>query len=165
MPRPDKFEDNLESFTNYKERLDSYFVANAIDSDPKKAACLLSALGPKVYGTLRSLTAPALPSTKSYAELCTILTAHYCPKPLEIMERFKFHKRNQNSSESISEFCTAIKKLSEHCNFGETLKMALRDRFVCGLRDVNIQKRLLQEQNLTLKTATQVGLLFQRRHL
>ncbi|GFN88103.1 hypothetical protein PoB_001460900 [Plakobranchus ocellatus] len=31
---------------------------------------------------------------------------------------------------------------------------ALRDRFVCGLRDVNIQKRLLQEQNLTLDTAT-----------
>ncbi|GFO14921.1 transposon tf2-9 polyprotein [Plakobranchus ocellatus] len=74
------------------------------------------------------------------------------------MERFKFHKRNQNSSESISEFCTAIKKLSEHCNFGETLKMALRDRFVCGLRDVNSQKRLLQEQNLTLETATNLAL-------
>ncbi|GFN87707.1 hypothetical protein PoB_001421300 [Plakobranchus ocellatus] len=74
------------------------------------------------------------------------------------MERFKFHKRNQNSSELISEFRTAIKKLSEHYNFGETLKMALQDRFVCGLRDVNIQKRLLQEQNLTLETAINLAL-------
>ncbi|GFS01849.1 polyprotein, partial [Elysia marginata] len=157
MPRPDKFEETIESFTNYKERLDAHFVANSI-SDDKKSACLLSALGAKVYGTLRSMTALALPSTKSYEELCTIHTSHFCPKPLEIMERFKFHKKNQDSSESISNFILTIKRLSEHCNFGANLNTALRDRFVCGLKDVNIQKRLLQEKNLTFDTATNIAL-------
>ncbi|GFR90881.1 hypothetical protein ElyMa_004314700 [Elysia marginata] len=158
MPRPDKFEEIIESFTNYKERLDAHCVANSI-SDDKKSACLLSALGAKAYGTLRSLTAPALPSTKSYEELCAILTSHFCPKPLEIMERFKFHKKkNQDSSESIPKFITTIKRLSEHCNFGANLNTALRDRFVCGLKYVNIQKRLLQEQNLTFDTATNLAL-------
>ncbi|GFR75228.1 reverse transcriptase family protein [Elysia marginata] len=157
MPRPDKFEETIESFTNYKERLDAHFVANSI-SDVKKSACLLSALGAKVYGTLRSLTAPALPSTKSYEELCAILTSHFFSKPLEIKGRFRFHKKNQDSSESVPNFITTIKRLSEHCNFGANLNTALRDRFVCGLKDVNIRKRLLQKQNLTFDTATNLAL-------
>ncbi|GFO02547.1 histone-lysine N-methyltransferase SETMAR-like [Plakobranchus ocellatus] len=74
------------------------------------------------------------------------------------MELFKFPKRNQGQTETISDFITAIKKLSGHYSFGYTLKAALRDRFVCGLRDVNINQRLLQEQNLTLDTATNLSL-------
>lgn len=36
--------------------------------------------------------------------------------------------------------------------------MSLRDRLVCGLKDSNIQKRLLQEPNLTLENATATAL-------
>ncbi|KAK3763977.1 hypothetical protein RRG08_024032 [Elysia crispata] len=69
MPKPDNFNEAIESFTNYKERLDAYFLANDI-AQAKQSAVLLSALGPKVYGILRSLTAPDLPTTKSYNQLC-----------------------------------------------------------------------------------------------
>ena len=163
MPKPDNFNEAIESFTNYKERLDAYFLANDI-AQAKQSAVLLSALGPKVYGILRSLTAPELPTTKSYNQLCQILSTHYCPKPLEIMERYKFHKRNQQHAESITDYIAAIKKLSEHCNFGETLLTSLRDRFVCGLSDVAIQKRLLQERDLTFDNATNMALAMETAH-
>ena len=163
MPKPDNFNEAIESFTNYKERLDAYFLANDI-AQAKQSAVLLSALGPKVYGILRSLTAPDLPTTKSYNQLCQILSTHYCPKPLEIMERYKFHKRNQQQAESITDYIAAIKKLSEHCNFGETLLTSLRDRFVCGLSDVAIQKRLLQERDLTFDNATNMALAMETAH-
>ncbi|GFR63427.1 hypothetical protein ElyMa_001894800 [Elysia marginata] len=87
-----------------------------------------------------------------------ILQSHYCPKPLEIVERFKFHKRSQETGENVADFIAAIKRLSEHCNFGAVLQTTLRDRFVCGLRDEAIQKQLLQERDLTFEGATNLAL-------
>lgn len=163
MPRPDSFTEGLESFTNYKERLDAFFIANDV-AESKHASTLLSSIGPKTYNTLRSLTAPDLPSTKTYAQLCALLTNHFCPPPLEIVERFKFHRRNQGLNESLSDYLAEIKRLSEHCNFGISLQTSLRDRFVCGIKDEAIQKQLLQEQNLTLERATSLALAMETAH-
>ena len=78
---------------------------------------------------------------------------HYSPKPLIIAERFRFHKRNQEEGESISQFVAVLKQLSEHCEFEHFLNDTIRDRLVCGMRSGAIQKRLLTESNLTLQNA------------
>ncbi|KAK3701958.1 hypothetical protein RRG08_017848 [Elysia crispata] len=65
----------------------------------------------------------------------------------------QFHKRNQREGESIQAYTVEIKRLSEHCNFGPHLDQSLRDRLVCGLRGTTIQKRLLQEADLTFQIA------------
>ena len=36
--------------------------------------------------------------------------------------------------ESITNFVVQLRKLATHCEFGDHLNEALRDRFVCGLR-------------------------------
>ncbi|RUS88762.1 hypothetical protein EGW08_003479 [Elysia chlorotica] len=146
------FDGNIETFENYSERLEQYFLANDID-ERKRAPALLSGIGAKTYQLLRSLLTPDLPSTKSYDELKQILNEHLSPKPLEIAERFRFHKRNQREGESIQTYCAEIKRLTQHCGFGQALDKALRDRLVCGLRDTAIQRKLLQEDNLTFKDA------------
>ncbi|KAK6970378.1 polyprotein [Biomphalaria glabrata] len=156
MGKPDTFNEGTETFINYKERLDAYFIANSTPSE-KKAAILLASIGAKPYATLRSLASPELPITKSYVELCKLLNNHYSHPPLEILEKIKFHNRIQEDSETNNELITAIKALSEYCNFGPALQESLKDRFVCGLKDVNIQKRLLQEANLTLLTAINIA--------
>ena len=51
-----------------------------------------------------------------------------------------------------------MKKCSEHCAFGTFLEEALRDRFVCGLRSKQTQKRLLAEKELTWKAAVEIAL-------
>ena len=75
---------------------------------------------------------------------------HFEPKPLIIAERFTFHCRNQSTSESILEYVAELRRLATHREFGGYREQALRDRFVCGLRSENIQKRLLSEADLTL---------------
>ena len=65
------------------------------------------------------------------------------PKPSVIAERFRFHKRKQRSSESVLTYVAELRKLSIHCNFGETLDDTTRDRFVCGIRNESTQKKLL----------------------
>lgn len=151
------FSDAHESWTCYKERLEQYFIANGV-ADDKKVPCLLALVGPKSYQVLRDLASPDLPATKTFDELCTLLETHYNPKPLTIAERFRFHKRDQKVDESVQEYNVALRKLSEHCNFGDNLNDSLRDMFVCGLRNENFQKKLLAERDLTYTKAVEIAI-------
>uniref|UniRef100_A0A3B3R045 ribonuclease H n=1 Tax=Paramormyrops kingsleyae TaxID=1676925 RepID=A0A3B3R045_9TELE len=110
-----------------------------------------------MFNLLRSLTQPDKPGDKSYQEIVRLLKEHYSPKPLIIAERFRFHKRNQQDGESISQFVAVLKRLSEHCEFGLSLSDTICDRLVCGLRSEAIQKRLLTESNLTLQKAIEIS--------
>ena len=111
---------------------------------------LLTVIGSNTYALLSSLLTPAKPGDKSFAVLSETLRCHFDPKPLVIVERFHFHRRNQASSESISEYVTELRRLATHCEFGDYLEQALRDRLVCGIRHENTQKRLLSESELSL---------------
>eukprot|EP00731_Ephydatia_muelleri_P002767 Em0001g2767a len=75
------------------------------------------------------------------------------PAPSSIVQRFKFFCRSQQDSESVSQFVAELRKLSEFCEFGDTLDVMLRDRLVCGVRNQKLQQRLLAESNLTFTKA------------
>ncbi|KAK3085126.1 hypothetical protein FSP39_024809 [Pinctada imbricata] len=134
---------------------DQYFAVNDIDSE-KKVPALLTLIGGKTYGLLRNLTAPDKPSTKTYAVITELLQKHLSPKPLVIAERYRFHKRNQRQDESVNDYVAELRKLSEHCAFRD-LNDALRDRFVCGLKEDSIQKKLLSVADLTLAKALETA--------
>lgn len=64
----------------------------------------------------------------------------------------------QGAEGSISDFVVALKTLAHDCEFGEFLKYALRDIFVCGLKTEKIQNKLLNEEKLDFEKATQIAL-------
>jgi hypothetical protein len=152
----ESFDDGIEDWPTYVERIEQYFKANDV-SDDKRVASLLSLIGSRTYGLLRSLTAPEKPSEKTYQEIVDTLSRHLAPKPLIIAERFRFHKREQRDGETISAFVAEIRKLSQHCEFGAALDLTLRDRLVCGLRNESVQKRLLSEADLTFRRAIDIA--------
>jgi len=49
-----------------------------------------------------------------------------------------------------------LKHLAETYNFGEFLCRAMRDHFVCGLVSSGMQKRLLNENDLTLSRVIEI---------
>ena len=112
----------------------------------------------ETYNLVRSLVSPDKPGDKTYAVLKVLIHNHLKPKPLVIAEGFKFHQRKQGDSESVSQYLTELRKLSEHCQFQNVLNDALRDRFVCGLSSVAVQRNLLSEAELTLKKASDIAL-------
>ena len=85
------------------------------------------------------------------------LKKHFEPKKIIIAERFNFHRRNQASDESITEYVAELRKLAASCEFGGNLEESLRDRFVCGLRSESTQKQLLTEADLTFKRAVEIA--------
>ena len=130
--------------------MELYFAANYVEKD-HEVSTFLSLIRADAYGVLRNMLAPDRPKDKSFEALKEILTAHYSPKPILIAERFKFHRRNQLESESIAQFVVELKRLALKCEFGVFLEEALRDRLVCGLKNVPIQKKLSTEKDLTFK--------------
>ena len=84
------------------------------------------------------------------------LKKHFQPKTIVIVERFHFHRRNQAPKESFVDFVAQLRRLATHCQFGEHFSEALRDRFVCGLRSVVMQKHVLFEVDSTLKQAIEI---------
>ncbi|CAN7977120.1 unnamed protein product, partial [Ixodes persulcatus] len=148
----------------YRERLEFYFIANEVKSAEKKRAILCTVCGAATYAIIRSLCSPALPSETSYDDIVSRLAAHFNPRPSVIVQRFQFGKRDQRQGESIADYIAELRRLSEHCDFGPTLDDMLRDRFVCGLREESLQRRLLSEPELTFSVAKEKAIAAEYAH-
>lgn len=102
------FDESSSDWASYDERLTSFLIVNGVPESDKVHA-FLSIIGPKTYALLKSLTAPELPSTKSFEYLKKALGDHLSPKPSIIAERAKFHRRAQHEGESISEYVAELR--------------------------------------------------------
>ena len=110
-----------------------YFDANV--TDDKQVPVLLSNIGAKTYGLLRSLAAPKAPKEKTLDEIKKLLKSHFEPTPSVTAERYRFHRRDQAPGEMIADYVAELRKLTTHCKFENTkdfLEESLRDRFVCA---------------------------------
>ena len=152
--------ENGEDWVEYSERFEMYLLANGIGEDNIKRAVFLSSIGGPTYKLLRSLMGEAVKTT-SFADLVKALKDHLHPVPNVIAERFHFFKRDRKSGESVSDYITELRRLSEHCGFAAELNTYLRDRFVCGLNSEGIQQKLLTVKDLTLAKAVDTARSFE----
>ncbi len=152
-----EFDPNTDEWLQYKERLVQFFIANSITVNEKKRAVFLSVVGAETFNVLRRLVSPEKPGDKSLADLLQKLEDHFSPKPSEIVERFKFHKSFRKPGESMAAYLARLRALAKYCNFGASLEDMIRDRLVCGINYIAIQKRLLAEPKLTYKKAVEVA--------
>ena len=86
------------------------------------------------------------------------LLKNMSPKTIEIAERYRFHLVKQNN-DTVAEFVSRLRKAADTCNFGGQLDSMIRDRFVMGLNDENVNKKLLLEDALTFDKAFSVAMI------
>ena len=147
-----EYVDGKEDIASCIERIELYFALNYVEKD-NEVVTLLAVIEADAYGVLRNLLSPQRPRDKSFNELKEALIGHYSPKPILIAEHFKFHRRNQLESESVAQFLVELEQLAVKCEFGLFLEETLRDRLVCGLKNIQIRNKLLAERELTFKKA------------
>lgn len=147
------FEGDHDEWDHYVERLEFFCTANGIQDKERKKAILLSVCGAATYRLIRSLLAPEKPESAGYDDLVKKVKDHVNPKPTSVVQRFRFNSSGQQPGESVSQFVTELRRLSADCEFGDSLPNMLRDRLVCGVKDDRVQRRLLQETDLTFDKA------------
>ena len=153
-----EFNPDHEDWVSYTERLTQYFIANGIEAEgDKRRAILLSSCGAPTYQLIRNLVAPGNPTDKTFSQIVTLVPDHHQSRPSTIVQRFNFHTRIQKSGESISEYVAQLRKLSEYCEFGDTLEDMLLNDVVCGCRDQRLQCKLLAEADLTFEKAFKIA--------
>lgn len=148
--------DESEDFDCYVERFELFLVANGLrvpedddttahaDNNRRVIAVFLNAIGPRYYGMLRDLVAPAKPKDKKYSELMRVLRKHFKRTPVTVAERRKFLRCDQEG-ESINEYIVRLKHLSLNCDYGAKLDENLRDRFISGLRNETTSLKLMEK--------------------
>lgn len=146
-----------EDFNDYVERLEQFFILNDIEEE-KKVACLITLLGQETYAILKKLISPVEAKTQGYVELIKVLKDYFKPDLNEIPERYKFHKEDQKSGQSIGDYVVELKSKAATCKFGDFLKEALRDRFVFGVKSTYLRTMLLKERDLTFEKACEQAL-------
>ena len=153
-----EFDSAIEDWVAYTECIEQYFEANDVVDAAKKRAILLCACRATTFNLIRGLVAPDKPSDRSYAELVSLVQEHYSPKPSVSVQRFEFNSCVRQQGESVADFVAALRRLTEHCEFGDTLNDMLCDRVVCGINDGGIQRHLLAESKLTYKKVLELAL-------
>lgn len=143
-------------WSRWRKQLESAFAINNTPAD-KKIHHLLHHMGFATYNILCDKLSPAEPESKTYEQVCEVLAEVFDPKPLEIVESYRFHLSRQESHQSVDDFMIELKKIAAHCNFNTFLDTALRNQLVFGLKNKTIRNRLLEESNLTLAKALQTA--------
>ena len=150
-----EYDNNKEDWQSYVERLELFFTANEITDEEKRKAILLTSCRIECYGLFKGLTTPRKPIEKTFNELVTLMTNHENQKRNPIAERFDFNMRNRKLGESISQYMVELIRLSQYCEYGDSLEC----RLVCGVNHDRTQQRLLSEgATLTLQKAMDISL-------
>ena len=151
-----EFDPAKESVEDFRERFDFYCVANKFrnDSDDlrRKKALFITLLAHNTFAKLKVLANPNPISDLKMEAIIGLLVVYYKSQTIEIAECFKFFKRMQKPSETVTEFMSELRALAKSCNFGEYLKTALWDQFVWRLKDSKCQQELLSVGNLTVES-------------
>ena len=152
------FDKEKEMWDMYKERLDFYFKAHDITTEERKRLILLSACGSATYEELRNLVRPDALRDKSYTQLVQAMKKHLNPPSSKIMHQYKLFTTVRQPGDSIAKFVAQLQAIGRHCTYSDaTWTEMLRDAFVFGVNDTQIQRRLFQEEkDFSLKTAIEI---------
>ena len=116
-----------EEWALYLERLEQFFVANAVSEKGQRQAIFLSTIGPKTYKLLSTLVAPRKPAELKYELLTATLEKHFCPQPPLAVRRFKFHNANCVIALRLTGFVSRAQRLNRS-------KLIARERDLPGHR-------------------------------
>ncbi|XP_060539010.1 uncharacterized protein K02A2.6-like [Pantherophis guttatus] len=143
-----------ETWNSYEARFECFLEANDYTglSSSRKRAHFLNACGPEMFAVALALLAPVPVQTVSWEVLRDKLKSHYEPTPSRIARRFAFRQILQAEGESINHYMASLRTAALNCEFAQ-LEDSLLEQFVCGVKDLRIQRHLLEKKEITLATA------------
>ena len=105
----------------YEMAIKQFLLANSIaaptgTNPDRRKAILLSSIGIRSLGVIRSLCAPDDPDTKTFDQLLELLKKHGKP-PTKSIARQKLAEAKQAESESIDDFIVRLRELSIDCHY------------------------------------------------
>ncbi|XP_062549099.1 uncharacterized protein LOC134213789 isoform X2 [Armigeres subalbatus] len=140
-----------KSFTHYVERFEVMCKLNKVN-DETKQSWFISVSGDEVFEEIKLIFPKKDVCEIPYDEMIKKLKARFDKVEPALMNRYEFYNRIQKPNESAENFVLAVKLLAENSNFREFKDEAIRDRLIIGLRDKDLRKKLLMDDDVNLET-------------
>ena len=142
-----------ENWKRWKQVWDSFEIASRLNQQENqiRVATFITCIGSDALEVYNSLPFEREDDKMVMSKVLELMEKHCIGQTNVIYERYCFNNRNQENGESFDEYLTSLKVLAKTCNFGSLKDELIRDRIVCGIRDMGTRKKLLQEAGLTLQ--------------
>lgn len=152
-------EGNLaENWRRFKQNLTIYLDASGktSESEATKVAILLNIAGEDAIELFNTFTFTDEEDKKKLDPVIAQFENYCNPRKNIVFERYKFWQCVQESSETTDQFVTRLKTMVKPCEYASPEEM-VRDKLVFGIKDNAVKERLLREDNLTLKKASDIA--------
>lgn len=136
--------DLSENWRRFKQSYDIFEEAAGIQtqSENKRIASFLNTIGEDALELFNSFDLTDK-DRKSYVKIRKAFEKHCTTKKRIVYERFKFFSRRQNDTDTLKSFLNDLTKMAAACEFKDQESSLIRDQFVSGIRDKNLQEELL----------------------
>ena len=148
---------SLREFTVWAEKLRGYMMLTGASDLPVEGqrAVLLSLLDEDWHRVIRF--GLDLADSASLEAIVTAMEGHLRNMRNVLVDRRDFYARVQEPGECFDDFLCGVKELASFCAFCEhCVETQIRDRVVCGARDEEAVRRMLEDPELTLKRAVDI---------
>ena len=149
-----------KKWKRFKRAWDSYALATELNekAEDVQVATLLTIIGEEAREVYSPFTGWAREGDHKKIKPVLEKFGQYCkPRKNIPFERYRFNRHCQKAGESYEQYCTALRKVAENCDFITiTPDEILHDRLVFGIRDGKTRERLLREPALTLKRTHEI---------
>ena len=99
----------------WREKLDYYITATNITNDKQKRNLLLHLAEPNVQKIFKTLCEPA--EERTFKSASEVLDSYFLPEKNVVYERCIFGEAVEEPHESLHQFDTRLRNLSDHCQF------------------------------------------------
>ena len=161
LTEPMKMNEDVESWLEILEQAIEHLlimedITDSIRVRKVKVSCLITNIGPDGYKLLKSYCAPRLPKNLEFEELVRLLKDNLVPKPVHssrLQMTFQFEQMKQESKESLGMF---MSRLTQQANLGCLPDIMVRNRFLNGMKNQQVQSYLLTLREDDVNTSNQV---------
>ncbi|XP_075534787.1 uncharacterized protein LOC142570274 [Dermacentor variabilis] len=157
IPPPMPLESTGDAYQNWiiwKSEFTLFSTATGLRKQPKEvqAATLLVKIGQEGTRVFYTFKFANDDEKQDLDKLIEKFKAHYKPAKNLTFNEFRFGSRDQREGESCNKWLIDIRTLAHLCGFGELEDRLLRSRIIPGVRDKDLQQKLLSENPSYAKT-------------
>ena len=162
VPLPPKLElhGNLaQNWSKWRQVWTAYETVSNLFSQPSpfRVAAFITCIGPEALDIHNGLAFENDLDKQNIDKILDLWHSYCLGETNVIYERFKFNNHNQTPDESIDAYAAALRCMAATCNFGSLQDELIRDRIVCGISNIKVQQKLLQEPKLTLNRCINIA--------
>ncbi|CAD5223264.1 unnamed protein product [Bursaphelenchus xylophilus] len=147
------FDPTKNRWASYESMLRRILAARTIEADGEKKVFLFNHIGPAAYESLEVAMNGQNMDSKSFDELCRVLTGIFEPKGLVASTRHKIFTAKQLADQTSKQFIQQVKSWSIKADFESvvnTRDFVQVQAIIAGLQDKKVKEKLLETPNLDM---------------